>query len=173
VLSRLFNASYDLSQFNDAQHWCEEGQRRFPDDYKFVACQLWMLTTKAKDPDVALAWKLADSLPKISPGPRQQFEKLEGMMNVAAVLARAGLKDSARKVALRARGNADVDPTKDLAWDETYVRILVGDKDEAFKLLTAYLAANPERRAGLADNPSWWLREIQNDPRFEALARPK
>jgi serine/threonine-protein kinase len=173
VLWRLFNASYDLTQFVDAQHWCEVGQKRFPADYKFVACQLWMLTTRAQAPDVGLAWRLADSLTAKAPGTRREFLRLEGRMNVAVVLARAGLADSARHVALGARGNADVDPTRDLAWDETYVRLLVGDKDEAFKLLRIYLVANPERRKGLADDPSWWLRSVVDDPRLQELAHGK
>ncbi|MFZ5624288.1 MAG: protein kinase domain-containing protein, partial [Gemmatimonadota bacterium] len=53
VLARLFFSSYDLGQFVDAAHWCEEGARRFPTNPRFVECQLWLLTTKAREPDVA------------------------------------------------------------------------------------------------------------------------
>ena len=94
-------------------------------------------------------------------------------MFVAMVLARAGLADSARKVALRARGGADVDPTQDLAYVEVYVHILRGDKDQAFEALKRYLAANPERLSGLSDTTEsdtpWWFRSIEDDPRFKAL----
>jgi serine/threonine-protein kinase len=48
VINRLFIASYDLSQFVDAAHWCEEGARRFPNDYMFTKCQLWMMTTRVR-----------------------------------------------------------------------------------------------------------------------------
>ena len=51
VINRLFLVSYDLGQFAEAAHWCDEGNRRFPGDFKFVKCQLWLLTTKAKEPD--------------------------------------------------------------------------------------------------------------------------
>ena len=73
IVKRLFLASYDLEQFVDAVHWCDEGQQRFPNDFKFVRCQLWLLTTRAKEPDVALAWKLADSLPKVGPAGRERL----------------------------------------------------------------------------------------------------
>ena len=75
-----------------------------PDDFKFTKCQLWLLTTKAREPDVTLAWKLADSLPKLSPTGRREYDSREARMLTAMVLARAGLGDSAREVARRARG---------------------------------------------------------------------
>jgi hypothetical protein len=100
---------------------------------------------------------------------RRDYEGREGRMIVAMVLARAGLADSARRVAERARRGPSTDPTQSLAWEETYVRILLGDIDEALKALASYLAANPERRAELAAEPDWWLRDIQDDPRLKAL----
>ncbi len=173
LLNRLFGNSYDLTQFAEAARWCDEGARRFPTDFNFVKCRLWMMSTRATEPDVARAWKLADSLPKLSPVGRQEYDAREARMFVAMVLARAGLADSARKVALRARAGADVDPTQDLAYDEVYVHILRGDKDQAFEALKRYLAANPERRAGLSDTTEsdspWWFRSIEDDPRFKAL----
>jgi hypothetical protein len=95
-------------------------------------------------------------------------------MMLAMVLARAGLGDSAKNVARRARGGADIDPTQDLAWDEIYVHILRGDKVEALASLKSYLAANPERRATLYDESAatatnWWFRSLENDPQFRAL----
>ena len=67
VLNRLFTTSYDLTQFADAARWCDEGARRFPSDFNFTGCKLWIMTTRIRDPDVALAWKLADSLRKLPP----------------------------------------------------------------------------------------------------------
>jgi serine/threonine-protein kinase len=174
LINRLFSTSYDLAQFPEAANWCNEGGRRFPLDFNFTRCQLWLLSTKAKDPDVARAWRLADSLTALSPVGRREYDTREARMFVAMVLARAGLADSARRVALRARGGSDVDPTQDLAYDEVYVHVLRGDKDQAFEALKRYLAANPERRASLADTTSettspWWFRSMEDDPRFKAL----
>jgi serine/threonine-protein kinase len=173
ILQRLFLASYDLSQFVDAAHWCEEGQRRFPGDFKFVGCQLWLMTTKAREPDVDLAWKLADSVARVAPVPQRDFEQLEARMLVAIVLARKGLADSAKSVARHSRGDANVDATRDLMLDDAYVHLLAGDKDEALNSLKVYLAANPDRRAGLAEDPGWWFRSLQDDSRFQQLVLGK
>jgi len=174
LINRLFSTSYDLAQFPEAAYWCDEGGRRFPLDFNFTRCQLWLLSTKAKEPDVARAWKLADSVRALSPVGRREYDSREARMFVAMVLARAGLADSARGVALRARGGTDVDPTQDLAYDEVYVHLLRGDKDQALESLKRYLAANPERRASLADTSAqttspWWFRSLEDDPRFKAL----
>jgi serine/threonine-protein kinase len=174
VINRLFLISYDLSQFVDANYWCQEGQRRFPGNYLFIKCQLYMMTSKAQEPDVALAARLADSVPTLAPPGRRDFEGREAQMLRAMVLARAGQADSARQVSKRARaGGPDVDPSQDLAWDAIYVSILTGDKDEALKALKSYLTSNPQRREGLAEDPGWWFRGIQDDPRFQELVRSK
>jgi hypothetical protein len=173
ILWRLFVSSYDLGQFVDAIRWCDEGQHRFPGDYKFVKCPLFLMTSRAREPDVSLAWRLADSVGKIAPAPRRSFESLEGQMLVAIVLARAGLRDSAREVARRARDNPDIDPSRELMLDQAYLHLLLAERDEALKALMAYLSANPDRRAGMADDPGWWFRELQDDPRFQQLVRGK
>ena len=100
-------------------------------------------------------------------------------MLTAMVLARAGLGDSAREVARRARGGPDVDPTQTLTWEEIYVHILRGDKDQAFKALKSFLAANPDRRELLLANEgdatasNWWFRSLEDDPRYKALVLGK
>jgi TolB-like protein/tRNA A-37 threonylcarbamoyl transferase component Bud32 len=173
ILSRLFYSSYDQAQFTDAAHWCDEGRRRFPEDVKFVECQLWLMTTKAVDPDVPRAWLLADTLVQRAPERERGYQRLNSEMLVAATLARAGLKDSARRLAARARGTTEIDPTRDLELAGAFVYTLIGDKDEALRALKVYLAANPERRASLADDSGWWFRSLQDDPGFKKLVGAK
>jgi serine/threonine-protein kinase len=173
ILSRLFYSSYDLGQFPDAARWCGEGGRRFPEDEKFVECRLWLMTTKGAEPDVPLAWRLADTLTQRAPESKREFQRLNSQMIVAAILARAGLKDSARHVAVRARSTPELDPTRDIELFGAFAYTLMGDKVAALKSLKTYLAANPERRAVLAEDSGWWFRSLQEDPRFKELVGVK
>jgi hypothetical protein len=92
-------------------------------------------------------------------------------MAVAAVLARKGLADSARRVAERSRGTPDVDPTRDLVYMDAFVQTLLEDRGEAVKLLKIYLAANPDQRAGMADDSGWWWRSLQGDSAYRQLVK--
>ena len=169
VLARLFYASYDLGQFTDAEHWCSVGQHRFPADEKFVECQLYMLTSRARDPDVQLAWRLADSATRLAPEQDREFQRLNGRLMVAATLARANLPDSARRLALRSRGNTEIDPTRDLVYAAAFVHTLLGDTVMAVEALKEYLVANPEKRGPLANDPTWWFRPLENSALFREL----
>ncbi len=169
VMKRLFLSSYDLAQFPDARHWCDETRRRFPTDSNAPECELFMLTTRAEQPDVARAWRLADSVAKMAPTLRRQFLTLSSNMMAAAVLARAGLKDSAARVAERSKGNSEISPTQDLALMGGFVYALLGDAEKAVRMLKTYFAANERLRAIYAEEPGWWLRPIANDPRFKQL----
>jgi serine/threonine-protein kinase len=172
ILSRLFNASYDLGQFDKAKQWCDVAGQRFPADVRAVRCRLYLLTTRIQQPDVATAWRLADSaVALVAPGIRSR-ERLTEEMLVAAVLARASksepaLADSARRVAKRSEGNATVDPVRDLAYYGAFVHTLLGDTTAAINLLKEHLAASPYRAATLRDDPGWFFRDIANDARFK------
>jgi serine/threonine-protein kinase len=164
VIDRLFFSSYDLAQFADAKQWCDEGQRRFPTDYRFTTCHLRLLATRAEAPDVPRAWRLRDSVEALAPEQERQFRALTAQMLVAAVLARAKLADSARSVVQRSRGSAEIDPTHDLAEEAAYVYTLLGDNPAAFKALKTYWTANPSQQKAMADNPGWKFEPLRSDP---------
>jgi tetratricopeptide (TPR) repeat protein len=166
TLYRLFSTSYDSEDAVEATHWCEEGYRRFPDYYRFTECRLSLMGMKNQNPDIAKAWELFGQFVQKTPPNLRPYHTLYGQMLVGMALVRAGLADSARAVALRSRGNPEVDPTHDLAYFEAVLRTQLGDKDEAFRQLGIYLAANPQRRAGFAKDDTWDLRELRSDPRF-------
>jgi len=169
ILARLFVTSYDLELFLPATDWCDKGRRRFSTNPLFVQCQLMLMTTKAADPDVKLAWQLADSVVRLTPERDRPLKRLYQQMWVAFVLGRAGLADSARRVLERSIGNADIDPQRELLGYIAAARLSLGDKDEALRLLNAYLVANPKHRDGFRKNVHWWWRSLQDDPRFKAL----
>lgn len=166
VINRLYLSSYDLGQFTDAQHWCQEGARRFPADYRFTMCRLQLLTTRAEEPDVARAWKLRDSVSALAPESEREIWSLSAQMTVATVLARAKLTDSAGQVIIRSRGNQDIDPNRELLFEEAVAQVALGNNDAAFKALKVYWAANPNRQAGMIDNPGWEFQSLTTDPRW-------
>src|SRR6185437_15011673 len=152
VLWRLFTTSYDLEQFPEAIHWCDVAQRRFPADPRFVQCRLYVLGTPAVPADVPRAWRLADSLVSLSAKPDQSFARAEAQVLASAVVARAGLADSARSILRHVDVPTVADPTHDIAMDEAYVWTVLQDKPSAVRALKIYLAANPSRGSDLGDD---------------------
>jgi eukaryotic-like serine/threonine-protein kinase len=177
TLWRLFSTSSDLEDAVEANHWCEEGYRRFPSQPRFTECRLWLLFLPGQKPDVDQAWKLYQQFVQLTPPDEREAEGLRGQMIVAVVIARAAfssgnaaLRDSAQAVIARSRGNPTVDPTRDLAQWEAIAQTMLGNKDEAFRQLSIFLATNPQQRATLGKERLWWFRDLQNDPRWSALA---
>jgi TolB-like protein/tRNA A-37 threonylcarbamoyl transferase component Bud32 len=166
TLFSLFSASFDLEDQVEATHWCEEGKRRFPDYYRFAECQLWLMGMKGQTPDIAKAWQVNEQFVKLTPPNLRAFYSLYGHMIVALALVRAGMPDSARSLVVRSRGDATIDATRDLAYYEALVRVQLGDRDEAFRLLSTYVAANPQMRSGIAKDETWVWRDLKSDPRF-------
>ena len=169
ILNRLFLTSYDLELFQPALDWCQKGYRRFPADSRFVECQLMLLSTNARDPDVGEAWRLVDEYTRLIPARDRPLQRLYAQVWAAAVLGRAGLKDSAHRVLERSRGDATVDPERDVLGYQAAVYTMIGDKDDALRVLGEYLVANPRRREGFRKNVHWWWRALQDDTRFKAL----
>jgi TolB-like protein/predicted Ser/Thr protein kinase len=169
IVWRLYNTAYDNLKFADASRWCLEGQNRFPSNPRFVQCRLWLMTMPGAKPDIGRAWALVGELRKLTPESEWPFEGREAPMLVAAALARAGLADSARRVLVRSRGDATIDPSRDLLIDEAMVRTILGDKTEALRLLKTYLVAFPDHRNGMAETQSWWWRDLQSDPRYRDM----
>ena len=171
ILTRLFHTSYDLDQQRQAQRWCREGMRRFPRDFRFFQCQLYLMT-RLETPDVPRAWAVLAGIDSVAPPPQRAILHLRNQMLVAAIIARAGLKDSAHAVSVRSRGTPELDPEHDLVAMEAFVHSLLGEKDEAIRLLQRYVAANPEHSFRVGGDIFWWWWDLQKEPGFQALVRP-
>jgi TolB-like protein len=170
ILWRLYATSYDLEEFPNAQKWCDEFKRRFPDSLGEARCQLWIMTAKGIRPDGTEAWRRAAEYERLAPPKERDYYRREGQIVVAWVLGRAGLLDSARRVLVRARtDDKTIDPRGELMGYEAVVRTMLGDKKEAVDLLQRYLTDHPEHRGGFAKVNAWWWRDLQNDPRFKTL----
>ncbi len=173
ILSRLFTSSYELNNIDpDAISWCDQIKRRFPTSEPAARCQLQLLTTRSKPADAAavkLAWALADSVVQRAPAPQKAVKQLGSQLYVAAVLARAGMADSARAVVKRSEGDAEVDPKRDLLLTAAFVHTILADTTAAVNTLNVYFSRNEIRRAAYANDPGWWFKPISGAPAFQKL----
>jgi eukaryotic-like serine/threonine-protein kinase len=163
IMFRVFNTSLDLKRFADAQSWCERGRRTFPKDWTFLLCQLSLLGwSKLSVPDVDAAWRVVRQLDSVASPEAAEWMRPEMTMMVAAVIARAGLPDSAERVIGRSKADAPPDPQ--LPYYEALARIRLNQPQVAADLLKDLLARTPNFlrffRSRSAFTPLW------NDPRY-------
>ena len=169
VLWRLYSASLDLNDAAEASRWCAEGGRRFPADPFFTECRISLYAIRGVRPDVPPLWKLVEQYARMYPANQQEYRRKRAQLLLAMALVNAGLRDSARAVALRSRADPTVDPTNDLVYLEVAVRNVIGDRDEALRLLGRYLATNPQDRVSIAHDETWFFAGLRDDPRFNTL----
>jgi TolB-like protein len=170
VVERLYLASYDLDDYGQAKHWCALGEERFPTVPRFKECQIWIMTMTGGEPDPDAAWRLVDEYVQLNPEGYRPFRSLKARMATAAVLARAGLADSARAVVRRSLAERSVDPARDTYMDGAFALTLTGDLGEAVSLLKEWVSANPNRALALVNDDYWWWRVLQGRADFQALA---
>lgn len=168
VVWRLVTGSYDLGQFTEAVRWCDEGRKRFADDWHFSMCQLMLMTTPALEPEPERAWRLVARVDSLTPEFSAEYNHLWAEMYAGGILARAGLADSARSVLARARDRAtgEVDDTRWLHLLEGYLRTFTGDTTETLDQIRLWAAANP----GESFTAGWWWDGLRGDPRFQRIA---
>jgi TolB-like protein len=166
TLWRLFAMSFDIPLAEEARRYCEEGRRLFPEEPDFHRCGIWLMTIPQTEPDPARAWSLLREVDRLAPPQEVGRDKIT-QMAVGAVLARAGLRDSALAVAARARSDEAEDPAREMMYFEAFVRTQMGQEDEAMDLLEAYLAASPGQRPEVAS--TWWFDALQDRADFRAL----
>ena len=162
ILRRLFNESLHREAYGDAARWCESGQTHHETDPVFLECELTILGWNASQvTDAALAWELThrlDSIEVLNDG------RPHRRLFVAAVLARAGLADSARTVIERTRAETPERIQNDLSPMEALVRTALGEDSLALDLLAVTLLAEPQRKAYVASHP--WYERLRSNPRF-------
>ena len=174
TLWRLYAASLDLEDRQEATRWCEIGKARYANDPSFVECQITVQVLPGQTPDIPTLWRLLDQNVRLYPPNQRAYRLRRGQLLVAMAIARTGLEDSARAVAVRARADAAIDPSSDLVFVEMLLRNLLADRDEALRLAAEWYAANPQERSvcasGNAGDGTWWTRGLREDPRYQAIA---
>jgi len=173
VLDRLFWASHDLAQFGEARRWCQEGAKRFPANWRFAECQLWLLLAPGEaELDIGQAWRLAARADSVTPPAQRPYRGRLRQFLVGGALGRAGLKDSAEHVFARARSDDPaVDPEQDLPAVEAIARAQMGDNDGAIALLKRYVATHPEHSFQRGGTLHWWWRGLERHPEFREVMR--
>jgi len=169
VLWRLFTTNYDLNQPTEANRWCRKGYERFSEEPRFVECPVWLMTMPEVVPDLEEAWRLLGEYVDLSPPQGKEFSRRWLQLAVAAAVARAGLADSAKAVAKRARTDEEIDPSGDLIQTEALVYTIIGDHDEAMRLLTALVEEHPGQRTNVVET-GWWFKDLETRPGWRALA---
>jgi serine/threonine-protein kinase len=166
VLFRLYLTSLMTRQWTEAEQWCAQGYRRFPDEWLFSFCQLTLLYMPSpRRADPAAAWRLVQQLEEVAPPSERPVFLPRWRMMAAGVLARAGEADSARHTRDAARAASSNDP--ELDFYEAGVAVWLGERDRAVSLLQRYLASSPEAKAFIGGDPVF--EPLQDDPRFQSL----
>ena len=189
TLWRLASTSWELQSVTEAEKWCQEGLRRFPDDFRFRQCQLQLFGLKDYLPDVPRAWTLMREFVDHAPPPLRPLAEKQGLMYMAMALVRANLPDSAQTVAVRGRAGLDIDPAQETAYWEAIVRLwlarLYAERsqqpeadeqwEEVFRLLGLAVAANPAMLEGFRNDAQngrtdkWYLEGLVTQPGFRSL----
>jgi len=173
TLFGLFWATYDLGQFDQARRTCTEARARLPDRPEFTQCELWLMIAPTEDvspADVDEAWNLVERVDSLTAPDERPVERRVSQLIVGGVLARASLPDSARAVLLDARAGPDIDPRQELSGYEAIMRAILGDDDEAIRLLRRYASANPGHRNFEVDGElHWWWRPLRDHPGFRSV----
>lgn len=164
VLWRLYTVAYDFGEEPTARRWCSEGARRFPEDFRFKQCELFLMTMPGAEPNADRAWAIhADMVPLLTE--RRDFFDAQGRAVVAGVLGRAGMLDSADVVFEEARLGADLDPDREILAIEGAMRSLMGDVEGALSALERWTLVNPDQGVG----EHWWWDNLAGNPAFQRL----
>ena len=173
ILWRLWSTSYDLQNRRQSRQWCEEGRERFPENPRFYECAIWNMTSGALDPDVDSAWTLYAQVMERTPEHMAELRRLQMRVLVAAAAARQSaeledgvLADSARALLLDSRGDASLDPGRDLLVTQAFAYTLLDDNEQAVDLLQEFLTFNPDRRDGFVEHGHWWWNDLRRDAAF-------
>jgi serine/threonine-protein kinase len=171
VAQELVANSLFLGRSDQAREACARARERFPRDPRVIDCDLMILGwTGDRRADADRAWRLFVEHEREDSTGRLAATRGIRYMYVAAVLARAGMHDSAEAVVRRTRAEMErrgMASTMDF-W-ESHVHVLAGRPREAVARLTSFLAANPAYR-GLVANTSWF-KPLRSDSAFVRLVK--
>jgi serine/threonine protein kinase/tetratricopeptide (TPR) repeat protein len=161
IFSRLFFSALMLGEYREAADWCTRGRLATPGDWRFLDCQLTLMRHDVSStPNPARAWQLVHELEKIDPAEKARaagrpYLPIYRRVVAATISARAGDRGLAREELNRAiqATRSDSALRLDLAYDEAYLRFLLGERERAVELLRQLVTARPVLRPLIARDP--------------------
>jgi serine/threonine protein kinase/tetratricopeptide (TPR) repeat protein len=164
----LMFAALERGDTASARSWCTTGRSQFPDDFHLWECELtllgWLSNRRA---DVSHAWSLVETIERRDTMSMLAMGWGVRRLMVAAVLARAGLSDSARSVMRVTRAAAPAPVLEGLELYEAMVLTELGDRDAALEALDAFVQKFPQARSYVVT--ARWFAVLHADPRFARL----
>ncbi|MEO7359303.1 MAG: protein kinase [Gemmatimonadaceae bacterium] len=175
ILLTLFGATLMNDDLPASWHWCERGSVDYPNDASFLQCQLTLL---AEDPSKPANPRLAQTLlararvldpPERASARGKAWIPIYRQMQYAVVLARAGMRDSARAMLASARHDVGDDAVMrvDLKYEEALLELVSGNRENCVRLLTQYVRERPYLAGLVKRHPRW--KPLWNEPTFKAL----
>jgi tetratricopeptide (TPR) repeat protein len=168
-LLRLFQYNLQLGRDEEAIRWCLLGAERLPEIPLFYHCQLRIMAWVPSQPaDTTRAGVLRDqTLAYYHVSMRPQLQPHLDLL-VAAVMARAGARQSARSI-------LDMYLDQELTQLGTLLPAagalaLLGDTQQALDLVEDHVRNNPHDRTTMRQSPA--LRRLRSDARFSAILEP-
>lgn len=170
VQYRLFNSALYNGEFDRALADCREGQRRFPENPRFLMCELILRAFAEVLPaDVDSARALVKRERALR-ADREINERVpRQLLELAGVFERAGMADSARSSMAAARNAARGLPgvATEIKYYEAVLYLRMGEPDSAVAMLRVLLEGRPNVPEYLKRDP--WLAPLQSHPEFRRL----
>jgi DNA-binding SARP family transcriptional activator/TolB-like protein len=163
----LFASALTSDSLPSAERWCLRAQRVHPRDSRFLECELTLLRERSHGPgDVERAWQLVARLDTLDPprnGRASGYAPIYRRVVAAAVSARAGdtLRARAELAAARRAAVGSRSLSLDLAFDQAYVHLVLGEREEALRLLREVISERPMMQRVIERAPLY--RELRDD----------
>jgi tetratricopeptide (TPR) repeat protein len=165
ILRRRFELALLTGLNTQADSSCRAGLARWPDDPRFSDCNIELWGRSRSDRESAgRALAITDSL---APYDRDLPTAIRSLW-AAAILARAGLGDSADRMASRVF-TSEGSGSSTLLAEAANLRLVRGDPDSALTLIAAAVQLNRAEGPYVRNAP--WFRALRKDQRFEAALR--
>lgn len=162
VIGWAWRSAAAMGRRDDAESWCRRGRQMIPGDWHFVECELSLMRLDAvgitgRSPDPARAAAIVADLERMDPPSRaaeagHPYSPHYRRLVHAAVLASAGMRDSATSILISTLATLRDDPelSTDVLYDSALLRFLLADPAGAERDLASYLRARPDLERLLA-----------------------